>query len=261
MFDRTLTLFLQSIGKGSGNLKHALSVASSIPEPEVNTIIFNYIGENTTHYKGIYKATANYYSILKIIRDGSKREISIKPSQFNYNMTLLKHLARDVNIKRSVLWIDAEEYDQAKRQFRLALDLSSFLSSGPKEDPIPPNSIGLCIQLKNPNCVKYARRCFDKNIKVRLCKGAYSWKIDQYYLSERAERIVEVHKEYKKDLLEIATIRDVSLVMLALENELPLQILYGYHQKLMDYPYITKVYLPFGTNWWPYIKRRIREKF
>lgn len=261
MFSRLLTLFLESIGKGSGNLKHALSSASNLSGPQINAVIFNYIGENTTRQKGIYKAMVNYYSVLKIIRDGSKREISIKPSQFNYNMILLKHLARDVNIKRSVLWIDAEEYDQAKRQFRLALDLSSFLSSGTGDDPIPPNSIGLCIQLKNPNCEKFARRCFDKNIKVRLCKGAYPRKVDQYYLSERAKRIVEIHNEYEKDLLEMATIRDVSLVMLALENELPLQILYGYHRKLMDYPYITKVYLPFGTHWWPYIKRRIKEKF
>jgi len=259
MFNRLFTTFLELTGKACGSLKYALDIFNN-ELVSVDTVIFNYIGENNHNKNNIYKSVANCYSILNLIGNGDEIELSIKPSQFNYNTTLIEHIARDVNIKRSVLWIDAEEYDQAEKQFKLALDLSSFLSLGSNSKP--PNSIGLCLQLIDANCMVYAKKCFDANIRVRLCKGAYGLdERNKRYLWERAGIIVEMHNEYKKDLLEIATIRDIDLSMLALENELPLQILYGYHEKLIDYPYITKVYLPFGTHWWPYIKRRIKEKF
>jgi proline dehydrogenase len=53
--------------------------------------------------------------------------------------------------------------------------------------------------------------------------------------------------------------RDMDLVMLAIKHELPLQVLYGWHKKFLDYPYKLRIYIPFGTDWWPYIKRRIKE--
>ncbi len=96
---------------------------------------------------------------------------------------------------------------------------------------------------------------------VRICKGAYtSNEYTNSVLLSRAERIVLLHKSYGGGLLEIATIKNLDLIMLALENELPVQLLYGFHKKFMDYPFIKKVYLPFGTHWMPYIMRRLKER-
>lgn len=262
MFNRLLTLFLQLCGKAAGDLDYALHLANN-ELMDADSIIFNYIGEDTTHKEGIYRTVANYYSILNSIKNPSEIEISIKPSQFNHNKILLEHLTRDVCIKGSVIWIDAEEVDQAERQLELVLDLSSYLNTRSiQEVTKKPYTTGLCIQLKNHNCERHAKKCFENNIRVRLCKGAYdlSYKPTEGVLLDRARRIIKLYNEYGKGLLEMATIRNMDLIMLALENELPLQILYGYHKELMDYPYTTKVYLPFGTHWGPYIMRRIKEK-
>lgn len=262
MFNRMFTSFLELSGKGAGSLEYALNVVHGELK-DADTVIFNYIGENTTHKKGIYRAVANYYSILNSIKNIGKREISIKSSQFDHNRVLLEHLTRDVCIKGSVIWIDAEEYDQARKQLRLALDLSSYLNTRSlQESTKKPYTVGVCIQLKNHNCERHAKECFANNIRVRLCKGAYdlSYKPTEGVLLDRAERIIKLYNEYRNGLLEMATIGNMDLIMLALENELPIQILYGYHKRLMDYPYTTKVYLPFGTCWWPYIVRRIKER-
>lgn len=256
MFDRLFTLFLQLYGKAAGDLDYALHLADNELK-DADSIIFNYIGENTTHKEGIYRAATNYYSILNSIKNGGKREISIKSSQFNYSKVILERLTREVCIKNSILWIDAEKYDQAKQQLRLALGLSSYLNSN-----LSPYAVGLCLQLKSYDCERHAKKCFENNIRVRLCMGAYSspYKNTTSVLLDRAKRIVELHKRCGSHLLEIATIQNMGLVILALENELPIQILYGYHKKLINYPFKVKVYLPFGTNWGPYIMRRIKEK-
>jgi len=115
-----------------------------------------------------------------------------------------------------------------------------------------------------------ARACFENGIKVRLCKGAYPSKIKNDDLMVRAEQVLDEYvmqleiplegKVSKFNLLEIATMKDIDLVKLALKEKLPLQLLYGWHKEFIEYPYGVKIYTAFGNNWRPYIARRLREK-
>ncbi len=207
------------------------------------------------------KAIANYYSVLNSIKNRGEREISVKPSQFDDNEILLKHLIINVCIKQGILWVDAEGYDQANKQLELALTLSSYLNPDVKSRVLKSHNVGLCLQLKSDDCELHAIECFRNNILVRLCNGSYSSnKYSKGVLLSRAKRIVELHKESTGNLLEVATVGDFDLAMLALEHELPIQLLYGFHKKFKNYPFTKKVYLPFGKHWGPYIKRRIGEK-
>ncbi len=259
MFNKILTIFLQLCGKAAGDLEHALSVVPDLTWAD--SIIFNYIGENVKNQEDVYKAVANYYSVFNSMVKGGNKDISVKISQFGGNEVLLKHLITSVCIRNSVLWVDAEEYDQANKQLELALTLSSYLNPDVKSRILQPNTVGLCLQLKSDDCEIHAKECFINNILVRLCKGAYpSDKYTKGVLLSKAERIILLHKESTGNLLELATVGDFDLAMLALEHELPLQLLYGFHKKFMNYPFTKKVYLPFGKNWYPYIKRRFMEK-
>lgn len=217
------------------------------------SIIFNYVGEHTSSPQEIYITVSHYHALLQSYAASDKREISIKPTQFGDNIGLINCLAKKSTKKAKTLWIDAEEYELADKQLELAKYLSGCHYS-----------VGLTIQLRSDRYLTDAKECFSKGIKVRLCKGAYPQpQLRKKHLLDRAKLVIHFHELYRGPslrLLEIATIRDMDLAMLTVKNELPLQALYGWHKRFLDYPYGLTIYIPFGTCWWPYIKRRIKEK-
>lgn len=111
---------------------------------------------------------------------------------------------------------------------------------------------------------------------IRLCKGAYSE--PERVALQNMPAIREAFKEYAKILLEktsfprIAT-HDDELVnwvkTYALEQNLgksrfEFQMLYGLREETMiqltEEGYNTRVYVPYGTMWFPYFKRRLLER-
>ncbi len=111
---------------------------------------------------------------------------------------------------------------------------------------------------------------------IRLCKGAYSE--PERIALQNMPAIREAFKEYAKILLEkttyprIAT-HDDELVdwvkTYALEQNLgksrfEFQMLYGLREETMiqltEEGYNTRVYVPYGTMWFPYFKRRLLER-
>ena len=257
MFNKILTKILKKTGYVLETRQEAYSFVAEIlmliPEP---VIIYNYIGEHNTKLEKVYETFYEYQSLLDVfpsaIADGkhrSRRELSIKPSQFGAHSNLIAVLAKEMMDKNSTLWIDAEDYYLSENQLVLVEQLSSLYG---------PNHLGITLQLKSDRCFEDAKRCLENGIKIRLCKGAYpSDMLDNHMLVSKARNIIS---EDKKGLIEIATMRDANLVMLAIRNKLPLQTLYGWHKKFLAHPYGLKIYVPFGTDWWPYIKRRIRRK-
>ncbi|WP_069131066.1 proline dehydrogenase family protein [Rhodohalobacter halophilus] len=111
---------------------------------------------------------------------------------------------------------------------------------------------------------------------VRLCKGAYSE--PERVALQNMPAIREAFKEYAKILFEktsyprIAT-HDDELVEWVKEytagNEIgkarfEFQMLYGLREETMEQltkdGYNTRVYVPYGTMWFPYFKRRLMER-
>lgn len=226
-------------------------------------IIFNYVGEHARDFNEIYRTFIHYYVLLQHIAEGGhERDLSVKPSQFGDYPYFIGRLVEEILYKKRIIWIDAEEYNNARGQLGMAGYLADkFYNKAYKFCPV-----GLTIQLKSNTYFEDARTCFEKGIKVRLCKGAYPSKIRKDDLIIRAAEVVEEYAGQleigvvKSNLLEIATTKDMDLVKLALREKLPLQLLYGWHKRFIEYPYGVKVYVPFGNNWWPYIVRRMKGK-
>ena len=251
MFNKILTKVLKRTGHILETKIEAINAVLYLRQyvPNKCGIIYNYIGEHNTISQQIYEAVSQYFSLLQWIPYHSTRELSIKPSQFGSKAYLIERIAKQMAEKGNTLWIDAEDYYLSDSQLVLAERLASLYGS---------NFIGLTLQLKSNSYFNDAIKCFERGIKVRLCKGAYPSSLtDHHSLINRAERIVEQSNDR---FIEIATMKDMDLVMLAIKHRLPLQVLYGWHEKFLDYPYGLKIYVPFGTDWWPYIKRRIRER-
>lgn len=111
---------------------------------------------------------------------------------------------------------------------------------------------------------------------IRLCKGAYSE--PERIALQNMPAIREAYKEYAKILLEktphprIATHDDELLEWVqeyAIEKKLgksrfEFQMLYGLREETMieltEQGYNTRVYVPYGTMWFPYFKRRLLER-
>lgn len=112
--------------------------------------------------------------------------------------------------------------------------------------------------------------------RVRLCKGAYAEPPDIAF-QERRE-VSESYAELMEHLVQrgnypgIAT-HDEELVRRTLEfvkkenisaDRFEFQMLYGVRRdlqrKLRDDGYNMRVYIPFGTQWYPYLMRRLAER-
>jgi proline dehydrogenase len=116
----------------------------------------------------------------------------------------------------------------------------------------------------------------DMQARVRLCKGAYAEPADIAF-QERSE-VSESYAELMEHLVRkgnypgIAT-HDEELVKRTIEfakkenisaDRFEFQMLYGVRrdlqQKLRDDGYNMRVYIPFGTQWYPYLMRRLAER-
>lgn len=116
----------------------------------------------------------------------------------------------------------------------------------------------------------------DMGADIRLCKGAYNE--PERIALQNMDAIREAFKEYAKVLLDktpyprIAT-HDDELVewvkKYTVEHQIgksrfEFQMLYGLRQQTMEelatQGYNTRIYVPFGTMWFPYFKRRLMER-
>lgn len=111
---------------------------------------------------------------------------------------------------------------------------------------------------------------------IRLCKGAYS-EPDRVAI-QKMPAIREAFKEYTKILLEktdfprIATHDDEIVDWVKTytseqnidKSRFEIQMLYGLREETMinltENGYCTRVYVPYGTMWFPYFKRRLLER-
>jgi proline dehydrogenase len=111
---------------------------------------------------------------------------------------------------------------------------------------------------------------------VRICKGAYKESSDIAF--QKMDDIRNAYKEYTKILLNktpyprIATHDDLLIDWLksyADENDInkdrfEFQMLYGLRQETMESfvneGYNARIYVPYGTMWFPYFKRRLMER-
>lgn len=111
---------------------------------------------------------------------------------------------------------------------------------------------------------------------IRLCKGAY--KEPKLVALQDMDDIREAFKKYAKILLEktdfprIAThddelvnwVKDYAQRNNISRDQFEFQMLYGLRQDTMEdlarKGYNTRIYVPYGTMWFPYFKRRLMER-
>ncbi|HEX7546689.1 MAG TPA: proline dehydrogenase family protein [Gemmatimonadaceae bacterium] len=139
-----------------------------------------------------------------------------------------------------------------------------------------PDTVGIVLQSALRRTLADVERAIALNCRVRLCKGAYLEPADVAFPSK-----ADVNRNYvacMKALMErgrypgIAT-HDPAIISAATafaaekgieRSRFEFQMLYGVRRDLQEQlardGYRLRVYVPFGTQWYPYLMRRLAER-
>lgn len=236
-------------------------------------VTLDLLGENVRNRKTADQTVESYIQLIENIHiAGLKSTISIKLTMLGLDID--EQYCRD-NLFRlldkaaehdSFVRIDMESSDYT--QVTIDLFKEAFKKYG--------EHVGIVIQA-------YLHRTKDDipdlasiGADIRLCKGAY--KEPERNALQKMPDIRDAFKNYAQILLEktrfprIATHDDELVEWIktyALEQKLDksrfeFQMLYGLREETMielsQQGYCTRVYVPYGTMWFPYFKRRLLER-
>jgi proline dehydrogenase len=236
-------------------------------------VTLDLLGENVKERTTADETVEEYVRLLNDIHSaGLNSTISIKLTMLgmdideDYCRENLYKLLEEAKRLDSFVRIDMEGSDYTQTTIDIFKD--AFKKYG--------RHVGIVIQAYLHRTKNDIRDLAELGADVRLCKGAY--KEPERVALQNMPAIREAFKEYAKVLLEktsyprIATHDDelVEWVKQYTDEQkigkarFEFQMLYGLREEtmadLVNNGYNARVYVPYGTMWFPYFKRRLMER-
>ena len=236
-------------------------------------VTLDLLGENVKEKTTADDTVEIYKKLLQKIHDaGLKSTISIKLTMLGMdidkeyckkNVFDLLKLAQELD---SFVRIDMEGSDYT--QLTIDIFKEAFDTFG--------KHVGIVLQAYLYRSKKDVPELANLGADIRLCKGAY--KEPELIALQDMKDIRKAFKEYTKILLEktefprIAThddelihfVRDYTDQHQIEKGRFEFQMLYGLREDTMEQfvkdGYNARVYVPYGTMWFPYFKRRLMER-
>lgn len=246
-------------------------------------ISIDYLGELSKNKDDCFEAFIQYCDIIDYYADIDQTiDLSIKPSQLGlkldkeYCYDLMGKIARKASTFNMTIRLDMEN----KLLIQDTIDICLWLNE--KYD-----NIGIAIQTNMFRTKKDISMLLEKNISLRLVKGAYKEDISCAYqdegqikklfiqnafiiLSDRCRTYY--HMENKDAPVSAIGTHDEDILKNIAKNmgafnihkeDCDFEFLYGIRRDLskrMKYEgYNVRLYIPFGTKWLPYTLRRLKE--
>ncbi len=238
-----------------------------------STTTLDLLGENVSTADAAQTAVGTYTSILRSMRDSNlEPNISVKLTMLGLDLgagIAQENAARILEAARDVggfVRIDMEGSAYTDVTMRIFEELHAKW----------PAEVGIVIQAYLRRAEADVRRAIERSARVRLVKGAYAepkeialtskLEVDEQFarltrllLSEGTYPAIATHD---MDLVR-ATIEHSRRYRIASER-FEFQMLYGVRRdqqvKLVADGYRMRVYVPYGTEWYPYFTRRIAER-
>jgi len=236
------------------------------------TASLDHLGENVTEEKAARAATEDYLAAFeRIATDRLNANVSVKLTQLGLDIA--------VDLCRELLTRILERAQQLDNFVRIDMEGSAYTQ----------RTLDLVLSLheRYPNCgvvlQSYLHRTLDDvarvnaaRVRVRLVKGAYDEPASVAF-PNKADVDAKYVEEMQQLLLDgvysaIAT-HDDNLIeatkRFAGEHRIPLdgfefQMLYGIRRDLQEGllrdGYRVRIYVPYGTEWYPYLMRRLAER-
>jgi len=242
-------------------------------------VTLDHLGEDTTQPEHAAAAADEYIrTIERLARagltGGGCAEVSVKPTAMGLRLaaqgekTAAGHIARICAAARAAgttVTVDMEDHETVDATLRIVAELrSDFADLGCVIQSYLRRSERDCAQLAQPG------------YRVRLCKGAYSAPEDVAYPTRQ-----QVDRSYARCLrvlmaghgLPMIATHDPRLIKIAAAqatlagrpaDSYEFQMLYGVspagQRRLADSGTQVRVYVPYGSDWYSYLVRRLAER-
>lgn len=228
------------------------------------------LGEAVTDPDGVDRATDEYLKCLEMIpSEGLEANISVKLTQlglaFDPDLAAqsLDRLAATAHEAGTTVTVDMED----SRYTQATVDLYADAQARH-------GNLGVCLQAYLYRTPADLERILPLGGHIRLCKGAYVESPEVAYqgsdeVDAAFARLLIVLMESEEVRPAIAT-HDPRLIDLTLDlaerrsDDYEFQMLYGVRpdeqQRLRGFGHDLRVYLPFGSAWYPYLTRRMAER-
>lgn len=236
-------------------------------------VTLDLLGENVTDKKTAIKTVEEYIRLLHQIENaGLRSSISIKLTMLGLTINKefckknLFRLLEETSSLNQFVRIDMEGSDYTQETLNLFRE--AFSKYG--------DHVGIVLQAYLHRTKHDIDELAKMGADVRLCKGAY--KEPQRIALQHMPAIRKAFKEYAGILFDqtpfprIAT-HDDELIRWVINytkqmnlspSRFEFQMLYGLREEtitdLAEKGYQTRIYVPFGTMWFPYFKRRLMER-
>ena len=232
------------------------------------------LGESVHNEHEARAQQAQYLALLDAIaREQLDANVSLKLTAMGLDIadelcvTIMQEILEKARVHRTFVRVDMEGSAYTERTLRLF------------EDRLYPNfreQVGVVLQSYLRRTPADVDRAIQLKVRVRLCKGAYQepstvafpdkGDVDRTYL-RCMERLVE-HGNYPgfatHDERIIAETKRFVAERGITRDRFEFQMLYGVRRDLQEQlvqdGYRLRVYVPFGTQWYPYLMRRLAER-
>ena len=271
------------------SIQDAIRAIRELNEKGIVTTL-DQLGEHTTTTEEATQSAEGILTILEEIdKAGVKSNVSIKLTQIGMGLDDLicrENLTRILNRAK-----DCKNFVRIDMEDTPYTDMTISLLNGVLDDGFNTRSVGLVVQSCLFRTEEDTRKLLERGVRFRLVKGAYKEPADKAYpkkadvdanydllskilidaaLAAKSPRLSEDGRI--PPLPAIAT-HDVKRIEFAKQyaekiglpkEALEFQMLYGIRRDLQDQlvaeGYPVRVYVPFGTHWYPYFMRRLAER-
>lgn len=248
----------------------------------------DHLGENVMTLADAERAADEYIEILKRMEEAAaKANVSVKLSQLGLNLDFefclvnMQRIAKRAAQNGTLVRIDMEDsptIDRTLQIFRLL-----------REESL--TNIGLVFQSYLYRSEKDIRGVLKEGAHIRLCKGAYNEPADVAFPRKRdadenfdklttiiidsalEDGAVPASQDGKYPPVTAIASHDEKRIDFAIDyasevsfpkETLEFQMLHGIRSdlqvKLAEEGYPVRIYVPFGTEWYPYFVRRLAER-
>jgi proline dehydrogenase len=256
----------------------ALRVAEAVNRQGIS-VTLDSLGESVSSPTDAHRAADVYHHLLDSIAErGLDANISVKLTQMGLNpeidqspelaQSIAENLVQHARSTQSFVRIDME--DSRLTQDTLDIVRRVHAHAGLR------GAVGVVIQAYLYRSQADIEQLLADGVRVRLCKGAYNeppevafprkTKVDANFL-RLAKMLVDspiYHALATHDEALIAKVKAYAAEAAIAPSHFEFQMLYGVRRdlqrKLIAEGYTVRVYVPFGTEWYPYFMRRLAER-
>lgn len=252
----------------------ALRVTQAVNRQGI-AVTLDSLGESVTSSAEAHRAADVYHDLLDSIAErGLDANISVKLTQMGLELSpdlaesIAGNLVQHARATKNFVRIDMED----SRLTQTTLDIVRRVHARAEMR----DAVGVVIQAYLYRSQADVEQLLADGIRVRLCKGAYNEppevalprksEVDANFLS-LSKMLLEspiYHAMATHDEALINAIKAHTAACAIDPGHFEFQMLYGVRRdlqrKLVEEGYKVRVYVPFGTEWYPYFMRRLAER-